>query len=57
MPVIWFGKHAPKPEDDGKKGKKGAKKAQKKDGPPPKVIKWEDGPRKEYPYMIDHVKM
>jgi hypothetical protein len=55
MPVMWFGKHAPKPEDDGKK-KKGAKKAQKKDGPPPKVIKWEEGPRKEYPHMFDHAK-
>lgn len=56
MPVIWFGKHAPKPEDDGSKKKK-AKKAGKKDGPPPKVIKWEEGPRKEYPYMLDHAKL
>lgn len=55
MPVMWFGKYAPKPEDEGGKKKK-AKKAQKKDGPPPKVIKWEDGPRKEYPYMVDHMK-
>ena len=35
----------PKPEGDGEKKKKSAKKnAAKKDGPPPKVIKWADGP-------------
>lgn len=46
MPRIKFGKLMPKAEDEEGKGKKKkvAKKAAKKDGPPPKPIKWEDGP-------------
>jgi hypothetical protein len=42
-----FGKLMPKPEDGEKGKKKAAKKAAaKKDGPPPKPIKWADGPPK-----------
>ena len=46
LPRLKFGKLMDKDDDDDdKKGKKAAKKAQaKKDGPPPKPIKWADGP-------------
>jgi hypothetical protein len=43
---MLFGKLMEKPEDAAKKGKKGVKKAQKKDEAPPKPIKWADPPRR-----------
>lgn len=47
----------PKPEDEEGKGKKkkAAKKAAKKDGPPMKPIKWEEGPQKYVRHTVHHM--
>lgn len=56
MPRVLFGKLMPKPEDAEKGKKKAAKKAaSKKDGPPPKPIKWADGPVKYVKQTVHHL--